>query len=206
MVKYNCKNIIFLSSGGTVYGHPDNMSKKKESDSKNPISSYGIIKLTIEKYLYLFNYLYGLNYLILRASNPFGEYHNNLKQGLIDVILKKVLNREIVEIWGDGTVVRDYIYIKDLVKIIVDLIEKEIQNEIINIGSGRGYSINNIIKIIQNEIGNFHLEYKDARQVDIPYIVLNINKLEKFIDINLTSIEDGIKRTYDSLKKSLIGD
>lgn len=200
MVKYNCKNIIFFSSGGTVYGHPKNMKKKKESDSKNPICSYGIVKLTIEKYLHLYNYLYGLNYLILRPSNPFGEYHNNLKQGLINVILKKVLNRETVEIWGDGTVVRDYIYIKDLVKIIVDLIEKKIQNEIINIGSGKGYSINNIIKIIQNEIGNFQLEYKDARQVDIPYIVLNINKLEKFIDINLTSIEDGIKRTSKWLK------
>ncbi|MFX1478915.1 MAG: NAD-dependent epimerase/dehydratase family protein [Promethearchaeota archaeon] len=205
MVKYNCKNIIFLSSGGTIYGRSDNASKKKEIDSKKPISSYGIIKLTIEKYLYLFNHLYGLNYLILRVSNPFGEYHNNPKQGLINVILKKVIDNELVEIWGDGSVVRDYIYIKDLVKIVVALIEKKIQNEIINVGSGKGYSINDLLKIIQIEIGNFQLEYKDARQVDIPYIVLDINKLKKVIDVNLTSIEDGIKRTFEWLKKSSIG-
>ena len=200
MVKYNCKNIVFLSSGGTVYGHPNNMSKKKESDSKNPISSYGIIKLTIEKYLHLFNYLYGLNYLILRASNPFGEYHNKIKQGLINVILKKVLNRETVEIWGDGTVVRDYIYIKDLVKIIADLIETKIQNDIFNIGSGKGYSINDIIDIIQKEMGNFKIENKYARKVDVPNLILNIDKLERHLDLNLTSIEEGIKKTSIWLK------
>lgn len=105
-----------------------------------------------------------------------------------------------MEIWGDGSVVRDYIYVKDVVKIIADLIEKIILNEIINIGSGKGYSINNVIKLIQQEIGNFQLKYKDARKVDIPHLVLDINKLEKIINLNLTSIEEGIKSTYKWLK------
>ncbi|KKN19949.1 hypothetical protein LCGC14_0940570 [marine sediment metagenome] len=200
MVKYNSKNIIFLSSGGTVYGHSKNMNKKKESDSKNPTCSYGIVKLAIEKYLYLFKQFYGLNYLILRLSNPFGEYHKNQKQGLINVILKKALNGEPVEIWGDGTVIRDFLYVKDLVEIIVDLIEKKIQNEIINIGSGKGYSINNIIEIIQKQIGIFQLKYQDARKVDILHLVLDTDKLEKYTDLNLTSIEEGIKRTVKWLR------
>ena len=201
MLKYNCKNIVFLSSGGTIYGISRDRKKKKETDSKNPLSSYGIVKLTIEKYIHLYSYLHGLIYLILRPSNPFGEYHKNQKQGIINVILKKALNRETVEIWGDGTVVRDFIYVKDLVKIIFDLIESKIQNEIFNIGSGKGYSINDIIEIVQKEIGNFKLEYKDARKVDIPYLILNIDKLEKHLELNLTSIEEGIKKTSKWLKE-----
>ena len=200
MLKYKCKNIVFLSSGGTIYGVSKDRKKKKETDSKNPISSYGIVKLTIEKYLQLYNKLFGLNYLILRPSNPYGEYHNSQKQGIINVILKKVFNGETVEIWGDGTVVRDFIYVKDLVKIIVDLIESKIQNDIFNIGSGKGYSINDIIEITQNEIGNFKLEFKDARKVDVPYLILNTDKLERQLDLNLTSIEDGIKKTSEWLK------
>jgi len=199
MKQYQIKNIVFPSSGGTIYG----ISKKehKESDSTTPICSYGIMKLTTEKYLHLYNYLYGINYLILRPSNPFGEYHKSVQQGLINVILEKILNRKTIEIWGDGSVVRDYIYIKDLVRIIVDLIEKNIQNEIINIGSGRGYSINEILTIIREEIGNFPLKYMEVRKVDVPYLILNVDKLRTFLDINLMGIEEGIKKTYDWLKK-----
>ena len=120
MKQYQIKNIVFPSSGGTIYG----ISKEehKESDSTTPISSYGIMKLTTEKYLYLYNYLYGINYLILRISNLFGEYHKSSKQVLINVVLEKILNKESIEIWGDGSVVREYIYMKDLTRIIVDLI------------------------------------------------------------------------------------
>ena len=120
---------------------------------------------------------------------------------MINVIIKKILNGETVKIWGDGLIIRDYIYIKDLVRIIVDLIEKNIQNEIINIGSNKGYSINNILNIIKKEIGDFPLKYLESRKADVPYLILNINKLKSFININLTSIEEGIKRTYNWLEK-----
>ena len=199
MKQYQIKNIIFPSSGGTVYGILKR--EHKESGPTTPVCSYGIMKLTTEKYLYLYNYLYGINFLILRPSNPFGEYHKSVQQGLINVVLEKILNGKIIEIWGDGSVVRDYIYIKDLVRIIVDLIEKNIQDEIINIGSGRGYSINEILTIIREEIGDFPLKYVEARKVDVPYLILNIDKLRTFLDINLMGIEEGIKKTYDWLKK-----
>ena len=83
----------------------------------------------------------------------------------------------------------------------MDLIEKNIQNEIINIGSGRGYSINEILTIIREEVGDFPLKYVEARKVDVPYLILNIDKLRTFLDINLMGIEEGIKKTYDWLKK-----
>ena len=199
MKQYQIKKIIFPSSGGTVYG----ISKEehKESNSTTPICSYGIMKLAIEKYLYLYNYLYGINYLILRLSNPFGEYHKNPLQGLINVVLEKVLNGETIEIWGNGSIIRDYIYIRDIVRIMVDLIEKNIQNEIINIGSGRGYSINEILTIIREKIGDFSLKFVEERAIDVPYLVLNNDKLKTFLNINLIGIEEGVKRTYEWLKK-----
>ncbi len=141
MLNYKCKNLIYFSSGGTIYGDSKRKNKRKESDPKNPICSYGIVKLAVEKYLSLYKKVYNLNYLILRVSNPYGEYHNHKQQGLINVILRRILNGESVDVWGDGTVVRDYIYVKDLVKIIVDLLEEKIQNEIINVGSGKGYPL-----------------------------------------------------------------
>ncbi len=199
MRQYNIKNIIFPSSGGTIYGSSKN--EHKESDLTTPICSYGIIKLMIEKYLHLYNYLFGINYLILRLSNPYGEYHLSSQQGLIEVVLEKILKGETIEVWGDGSVVRDYIYIKDLVRIIVDLIENRIQNKIINIGSGQGYSINEILTIIREEIGDFPLDYTKARRVDVPCSILNISKLRALLDINLINIKEGIKKTYEWLKQ-----
>lgn len=199
MRKYNINNIVFPSSGGTVYGV--SQKEHKETDPTAPICSYGIMKLAIEKYLYLYNYLYGINYLIIRPSNPFGEYHKSTQQGLINVVLEKILEGETIEIWGDGSVVRDYIYVKDLVILIVDLIEKGIQNEIINVGSGCGYSINEILDIIRKVIGDFPLKYMGSREVDVPHLILNIDKLRSFFDFNLIGVEEGIKKTFDWLKK-----
>ncbi len=202
MKKYQINKIIYPSSGGTIYGILNKESK--ESDSTFPICSYGIIKLAIEKYLYLYNYLYGLNYLILRFSNPYGEYHKNPRQGLINVILEKILNGETMEIWGDGSIQRDFIYVKDIVGIIIDLIEKNVQNEIINIGSGQKKSINDIITIIQEHVGDFPLKYIEERKVDVPYLVLNIDKLKNLLSINLVSIEKGIEKTYEWIKKKKV--
>ena len=199
MKQYQIKNIIFPSSGGTIYGISKNIHK--ELDSTKPICSYGIMKLTIEKYLYLYHYLYDINYLILRLSNPFGKYHKNPQQGLINVVLDKFLEKKPIEIWGNGSIVRDYIFMEDIGKITVDLIEKNIQNEIINIGSGRGYSIMEIITIIKKIVGDFPIEFVEERKVDVPYIVLNIDKLNELIDVNLMSIEEAINKTYIWLKK-----
>jgi len=103
-VEFLIKKVIFLSSGGTVYG----ISKEQiitESHPCNPVCSYGITKLAIEKYLNLFYYLNGLNYSVIRLSNPYGERQNPLvQQGVIPVFLKKALLNEVIDIWGDGII------------------------------------------------------------------------------------------------------
>lgn len=199
MVKYNVKNLIFLSSGGTVYGKvsPDTID---ENHPTNPISSHGITKLSIEKYILLHHHLHKLNYLILRVSNPFGPYHTSDKQGIVNVAIRRALNLEPLVIWGNGSVVRDYIYVKDVARIIGELIEKEFWNNIINIGTGVGYSINQIIQFISELPLELTVEYSSAHRYDVPYIVLNNKKLKSFIDYEPTEIRKAIRCTYEWLK------
>ena len=202
MSKHHIEKIVFFSSGGTVYGDIHE-SKASESHSTNPISSHGIIKLTVEKYINLFNRLSQMEYLIFRVSNPYGEYHNSDRQGLINVAIKKVLDGQKVEIWGDGTNVRDFIYVKDLAAIVSALLRKNVCNEVINIGSGIGHTINEVLSCIADSQGQFEIEYQPLRKYDVPRIVLDIGKLNSFLKFDFTDLRTGISNTlqwYKNLK------
>jgi len=206
MVKYHVKKLVFLSSGGTVYGKV-NTDRVDENHRTDPISAHGITKLSIEKFIYLHHHLHGLDYLILRVSNPFGPYHLSDKQGIVNVAISRALNHEPLVIWGDGSVIRDYIYIKDVVSIMGALIEKDVWNNIINIGTGIGYSINDILQFISELPLSLAVEYSPGHKYDVPNIVLNNNKLKSFIDYEPTEIRKAIRCTYEWLKneKSISG-
>lgn len=198
--KYVVPNIVFASSGGTVYGNIDQSVKVNELHPTHPISAHGVNKLAIEKYIQLYHHLHGLNYLILRFSNPYGQYHQSDRQGFINVALKKILRGEPVEIWGDGSIVRDYIYVQDLAVITRQLIEGETSNDILNIGTGVGYSINDVLNLLRQEVGEFQVTKKHARNFDVPRIVLENKKLQSKINFHFTSIADGIQQTHLWLK------
>ncbi|MBC8499595.1 MAG: NAD-dependent epimerase/dehydratase family protein [Candidatus Atribacteria bacterium] len=202
MLKYDTKRIVFLSSGGTIYG--DNKGQKSlETHPTNPICSYGIIKLAIENYLLLYNRLQNLEYLILRISNPYGEFHNSDKQGIINVVIKNILQNKKIIVWGDGSIVRDYIYVKDLAKIIIRLFEKNIYNQTINIGRGEGYSVNQVLEYILEIQPNFEIEYKQSRKCDIQKIILNTDKLNSLLTFGFTNLKTGITLTYQYYKNQL---
>jgi UDP-glucose 4-epimerase len=197
------KKIIFISSGGTVYGIP-NQEFIKENHPLNPICSYGIIKKTIEDYLYMFYKLYNLDYYVFRLSNPYGERQNPLvAQGVVPVFLKKVLNKEKIEIWGDGTVTRDYIYIKDAVKVMVESLKYDTKDKIFNLSSGKGIDLNDLIKLIEKVAGaKANVVYKEKRQIDVPRNVLDNTLLKKVFNWKQEILlEDGIKKTYEYIKK-----
>ena len=107
MKDFFCKNILYLSSGGAVYGDK-NLQLISEKEICYPLSSYGVVKLTIENYIRLYQKQYGINYLILRVSNPFGKFHTSEKQGIINIAVRRALKGEILEIWGDGSQSKDY--------------------------------------------------------------------------------------------------
>lgn len=202
------KNIkfIYFSSGGTVYGERKTVVPFLESDAKKPISYYGLSKLTIEESVLFEHRTSGLQYLILRPSNPYGHgQYLYGKQGLIAVSLGRILSNQPITVWGDGASIRDYIYIDDLTQIFRILLEKDICNEIINIGSGIGISVNDIFDVLKEIVEeNVKVEYVESRKSDVSNMILDISKLESIIpDLRITEMHEGINRFYLSEKKKI---
>lgn len=190
--------IVYFSSGGTIYG----VNKKgvfSESDKTTPISYYGQSKLILEESILLENRRLGLNYLIVRPSNPYGIGQNIFgKQGLIAASIGYVLNNEKIAIWGDGSVIRDYIHIDDLVTGVIKLMQSGKNNEIYNIGSGKGYSVKEIMNILKKCVSiDFELQYSEARAVDVPVMILEVTKIQEITGSDQISIEQGIMDFYN---------
>lgn len=204
-VQNKVRKIIFISSGGTVYGVPKQIPIA-ETHAMEPICSYGITKLTIERYLSLYHYLYGIDYCVLRVSNPYGEWQRpSATQGVIAVFLDRILKNEVVEIWGDGAVIRDYIYIEDVVNAILKAMEYN-QSQIFNIGSGQGHSLNDLLQVIESITGRkVQCSYQAARKLDVPVNVLDISKARKAFSWEpKTTLDDGILKTYHWMKNHFL--
>jgi UDP-glucose 4-epimerase len=201
--KNNIKKVIFVSSGGTVYGIPQEVPIK-ESHPTEPICSYGIGKLAIEKYLNLFHLLHGMDYCVLRLANPFGERQRIAsEQGAVTVFLDKALRKEEIEIWGDGSVVRDYFYVNDAVSAMTKALVYEGPGGVFNIGSGSGQSLNQILDAIEALLGtSIRRAYLPARGFDVPVSVLDISKATSLLGWQpKTTFSDGLSRTAQWLKK-----
>lgn len=197
---------IYFSSGGTIYGNRNDVFPFTEEDTMAPISYYGWSKQMMENSILFMHRTKGLNYLIMRPSNPYGHGQNLFgKQGLVAVAIGKILKDEPVEVWGDGSAVRDYIYIDDLAKIFSQLIEKDVKNTTLNIGSGRGYSVNDVLAFLKIASGkDFKIVYKNPRSVDVSNMVLNLSNLKRHVDIELTPFMEGVKLFYEESIKSTI--
>lgn len=195
---------VYFSSGGTIYGNRTTFQPFVETDNMEPISYYGWSKQMMENSILFKNRTQNLKYLIIRPSNPYGHGQNLYgKQGLVAVAIGKIIENKSVEVWGDGSAIRDYIYIEDLASVFYQLINKDICNETINLGSGRGYSVNDVLaflKIISTL--DFKIEYKNARPVDVSNMVLDVEKMKRTVDVILTPMLDGISSFYnESIKK-----
>lgn len=197
---------VYFSSGGTIYGDRKTTVPFIETDLKEPISYYGLSKLMIEDCLLFEHRTAGLQYLILRPSNPYGHGQNLYgKQGLIAVSLGRILSDNTIVVWGNGKTIRDYIYIDDLCDVFCLLLKKNITNEIINIGSGEGNSINDIIKILQEVVAeDVKVEYVESRKVDVYNMILDITKLKSILpEFRFTSLSEGIDEFYRIEKRMI---
>ena len=175
--KLSVKRIVFVSSGGTIYGTPAQVPTPETAPTE-PITAYGISKLAIEKYLALHEYLYGLDYRVLRVTNPFGPFQVALKnQGIIAAILSRALNGESIDIWGDGSVVRDFIFVDDVIDALEAAAADRSSERIFNIGSGRGRSLREIIETIERLGGQkVNINWNPKRAVDVPMSTVAIDR------------------------------
>lgn len=198
------RRLIFISSGGTVYG-TSQTTPITEDHPTNPICSYGIAKLSIEKYVLLYGHLQGIDCRILRPSNVYGEGQKlNINQGLIGVFADRILREELIEIWGDGTVQRDYLDIGDLISGILKLTEYRGPYAIFNISTGEGYSILEIIEMLGEIFGKRpQLTFKPLRGFDVPVNILSSQRLREETGWHpRTSLREGIRRYIEWLHRS----
>jgi UDP-glucose 4-epimerase len=196
------KKLIYISSGGTVYGVPQH-TPIPETHSTNPTSAYGIGKLAIEKYLELYRLLHGLNYGVVRLANPYGEYQRvHSSQGVIPVFMHKALNDEPIDIWGDGSVVRDYIYIGDVVTAMLKLMAYEDHERIFNIGSGAGTSVAEIVRLLEQLLERpVKHRFLPSRIFDVPVNVLDISRAKQLLawSPQMTLLE-GMRRVLSHMR------
>ncbi len=196
------RKVIFPSSGGTVYGDIDS-NAIDENTVPAPRSPYGIGKLTIEHYLRYFNFTSGLEYIIYRIANPYGPGQNIYgKQGVIPIFMHRYLTKEPLTIFGDGTMVRDYIFIDDLIQMIVGSYDHDNNYPVYNLGSGTGETVNQIVDAIETCTGI--ATERTSLPTPPTYIQKSVLSIERFVNEfgikPTTTIEDGISRTWDYVK------
>jgi UDP-glucose 4-epimerase len=198
MQSVGVRRLMFLSSGGTVYGKPDAVPVC-ESHPLRPIASYGIVKTAIEHYIAMWERMGAIDAVVLRASNPFGARQGHLGvQGIITTFLHRLRDGLPIEIWGDGSVVRDYLYVSDLAELCVRATESG-ETGVINAGSGRGHSILEIVDAIQSVTGRrIQPVHRPGRAVDVPVSILDVSLAKsRFGWQARTSLEDGLRDTWE---------
>lgn len=195
------EHVYFASSGGTIYGDRDQESFSEE-DLTLPVSPYGIGKLAIENYMRFFERKYGLRSTSFRISNPYGTRQNpHKRQGIIPIFLRNILNNKPLTVMGDGTMFRDYIYVKDFANIVATMISTGPSQPVYNVGSGRGTTVNELVDAMVNVTGRHPvIEYRDIPSTYVHGSVLDTTRIQnEFGPFEMTELEVGIQRTWQEV-------
>jgi UDP-glucose 4-epimerase len=196
--------VIFSSSGGTVYGKL-RQTPVHEDHSIAPINAYGAGKASAEIYLSLYRAMHGIDCRIARVANPYGAGQNlSHGQGAVTTFIHRALERQRIAIWGDGEVVRDYVFIQDVAKFLVMLAAAPPGPEFIfNVGSGVGLSLNAIVEALEMQLGRkLEVERSAARPIDIPVSILSIERAKKRIGWSpVTPFAEGVSRTIEDMRQ-----
>jgi UDP-glucose 4-epimerase len=199
--------VVFPSSGGTVYGTAD-CEALDETCPTEPICSYGITKLALEKYLALHRRQHGLDYRVLRIANAYGEGQRvDRPQGLIGAALVKVARDEPIEIWGDGSVVRDYIYAGDVAECVLRAALAPLDADaprVFNVGSGRGHSVRDVLTCVEAVTGRrVPVRYTGGRKFDADRVVLSSDRARQLLDWSpRVSLPEGLRRTWEWVRNT----
>ncbi len=197
MLQAGVRRLLFLSSGGTVYGIPE-VTPIVEKHPLRPISSYGITKVAIEHNLEMFRRTCGLSPIIIRASNPFGprQGHTGV-QGVVATFLNQIANGATIEIWGDGSVIRDYIHVHDLAELCVTSGTSDREGAY-NAGSNTGTSLVELLSAMEQVTGRDVIKvFKPARATDVPVSVLDCSAAERDFGWKASQdLHEGLAQTW----------
>ena len=188
--KYNIRKFITASSAA-IYGNPKYLPID-ENHPTEPMSQYGLSKLTMEKYIKLS----GIPYIIFRFSNAYGPRQKSSKEsGVVAIFNNAMKNNEPINIYGDGEQIRDFIYVEDIANICIKAINSNVENEIINFSTNKGVSLNQLFKVMKS-LYNYTLNanYLPERIGDIKNSILSNDKAYNLLKFtNYTKLEKGLE-------------
>ena len=196
------QEFALFSSGGAVYGENSNAAAS-EDDPKHPVSPYGILKLTMEQYLAMTAASRGFRHLCLRPSNPYGPGQNiNGAQGLVAVSMARIARGQTVAMLGEGTAIKDYVFIDDFVGAVIGLLNEGRTSGTFNIGSGQGRSVREVVDLVAKTVGkNPIIEHRPMRKGDVQRNVLSIDAIKSLTGWTpTTSFEEGLAKTWEWMK------
>jgi len=199
------RRLVLVSSGGTVYGQGLTLPIAEDHPTQ-PISPYGVTKLTLEKYAYLYSVTHGLNVVCVRPSNAYGEGQPPFRgQGFVATAMASAMRGQNVRIFGERGTLRDYIYVGDLAEGIISALECGAPGEIFNLGTGIGRSNLDVvmaIKPLMEEIGcTVHTHHEPARVFDVLANVLDCTRLRSRTGWKpKVSFEEGLLRAREWLR------
>jgi UDP-glucose 4-epimerase len=206
-VKTGVKKFSFASTGGAIYGEQAEEIglTADENHPTNPVSPYGITKLTIEKYLFFYRNEYGLNYTILRYANVYGPRQNPFGEaGVVAIFVNKLLKKENPVINGNGKQTRDYVFVEDVVKANLLVINDDVST-VYNVGTATETSVNEIFTKLNKIAGGIAEEKHGpaAKGEQLRSVITSEKLFKKFNWKPSIKIDDGLKRTFDYFKSKV---
>ncbi len=200
-VSAGVKRVFFASSGGAVYGD-QRLAAYSENDETLPVSPYGIGKVTIEHYLRYFEAEHSLSSVVLRLSNPYGPGQDlTHRQGFIPIALSRIRAGLPVTVFGTGSMVRDYTYVDDVIRMVGRVAEGNPQSRVYNLGSGQGHSVNDVLDSMRAVVGtDFTIQSQPSPRTFVEHVVLDISRFRaEFGETDLTPLDAGIAATWATL-------
>lgn len=204
-IAQGASDFCLFSSGGAVYGDDFTEAISEESPT-NPVSAYGVCKLCMEKYLAMAAKLHGFRHIIVRPSNPYGPGQNfNGLQGLIAISMARIARGEAIKLYGDGSAVKDFIYVDDLTGAVLNLLKNPRCTGVFNIGSGQGHAVKEVLELIGRALNKTPLlERHPSRRGDVNLNILNISKIKSSaLWQPEVCLEAGLQKTWRWMKPQL---
>jgi UDP-glucose 4-epimerase len=197
------EKLVIVSSGGTVYGRANSLPIA-ETHPTNPISPYGITKLTLEKYAGMFALNFGLPVVIARPANAYGEEQATFTgQGFIGTAIQSILQRKTIDMFGERGTIRDYVHVSDVAQGIIAILEHGNSGDAYNIGSGIGRNnmeVLDLLRPLAMQSGlSIELNILPERTFDVPANILDSQKLQSISKWHPEILfENGLQRTWNS--------
>jgi UDP-glucose 4-epimerase len=195
--------LLFLSSGGAVYGNPTSLPVAEDAPTA-PISPYGVLKLLAEKYIAMYGHVFGINYCILRAGNVYGDGQAILPgHGAVATVLQAAATNEAVYVLGKGDSLRDYVFVDDLARVVVELVAGWSTSQVINVGTGHGTSICQLVATIEQVTGTMiQVKHLPPRPFDVGSIVLDSSRLSTIMNWSPIQLEVGLTGIWQRLGRT----